>query len=253
MALPVNKLSTRLVDQPEYQSTETKKIYVVLVSTGSFNPPTYMHMRCFELARDALNSEGFCVIAGYMSPVNDAYKKKDLISAEHRIAMCNMACESSEFVMVDPWEANQSTYQRTLTVLSRIRTSVYETGLIPTGSLKVMLVCGSDLLESFGIPGFWIRDQVRTICREFGLVCIRRDGQDVGKIISNDDILSDYHENIKVVDEIVPNGVSSTRLRDCISRGLSVKYLTADEVIDYINQHHLYKKQNNDASTGGVS
>ena len=26
--------------------------------------------------------------------------------------------------------------------------------------LKVMLVCGSDLLESFGIPGFWIPEQV---------------------------------------------------------------------------------------------
>lgn len=33
---------------------------------------------CFaiELARDALNSKGYCVLGGYMSPVNDAYKKK---------------------------------------------------------------------------------------------------------------------------------------------------------------------------------
>jgi hypothetical protein len=29
-----------------------------------------------ELARDALNSKDYCVIGGYMSPVNDAYKKK---------------------------------------------------------------------------------------------------------------------------------------------------------------------------------
>jgi len=29
-----------------------------------------------ELARDALNSDGYCVIGGYLSPVNDAYKKK---------------------------------------------------------------------------------------------------------------------------------------------------------------------------------
>jgi hypothetical protein len=28
-------------------------------------------------------------------------------------------------------------------------------------SLKVMLLCGSDLLESFGTPGVWIPDQVR--------------------------------------------------------------------------------------------
>jgi hypothetical protein len=28
-------------------------------------------------------------------------------------------------------------------------------------SLKVMLLCGSDLLESFSTPGVWILDQVR--------------------------------------------------------------------------------------------
>lgn len=31
---------------------------------------------CLELARDALNSKGFNVVGGYMSPVNDAYQKK---------------------------------------------------------------------------------------------------------------------------------------------------------------------------------
>ncbi|KAF3617327.1 hypothetical protein FXO38_34053 [Capsicum annuum] len=67
--------------------------------------------------------------------------------------------------------------------------------------------------------------------------------QDVEKIITNDDILNADKKNIQVVDEVVPNGISSTRLRDCISKGLSVKYLTADEVIDYIKQHNLYKEQ----------
>ncbi|KAL0400592.1 UNVERIFIED_CONTAM: Structural maintenance of chromosomes flexible hinge domain-containing protein GMI1 [Sesamum latifolium] len=181
-----------------------------------------------ELARDAVNSQGLCVIGGYMSPVNDSYKKKGLIHAEHRIAMCNLACQSSDFVMVDPWE---------------VKTSLCESGVVSNESLKVMLVCGSDLLESFSIPGFWIREQVKTICRDFGLICIRRGGQDVQSIISKDDILNEYKNNIIVVDEVVPNGISSTGLRDCISRGLSVKYLTADEVIDYIKQNGLYKPE----------
>jgi len=33
-------------------------------------------MLSLELARDALNSNGYCIIGGYLSPVNDAYKKK---------------------------------------------------------------------------------------------------------------------------------------------------------------------------------
>ncbi|KAM7499001.1 hypothetical protein LguiA_023415 [Lonicera macranthoides] len=241
IALPLDKLSLGYTDDDGSRDVKTKgKMHVILVSTGSFNPPTYMHLRLFELARDALNSEGFSVIGGYMSPVNDAYKKRGLISAEHRSAMCHLACKSSGFIMVDPWEAKQSSFQRTLTVLSRIRSFVCDNGLISSESLKVMLICGSDLLESFGIPGAWIRDQVRSICRDYGMVCIRREGQDVEKIIASDNILNEYKSNIKVVDELVPNQISSTRMRDCISRGLSVKYLTTDEVIDYIKQHHLY-------------
>ncbi|CAL0331836.1 unnamed protein product [Lupinus luteus] len=240
--LPMDKLALHLItDQSSSSNTTTQgRIYVILVATGSFNPPTFMHLRMFELARDVLNSEGYCVIGGYMSPVNDAYKKKNLISAEHRIRLCQLACKSSEFVMVDPWEANQSTYQRTLTVLSRVQSSICETGLVSRESLKVMLVCGSDLLQSFGIPGFWIRDQVKAISRDYGVVCISREGQDVGIIISSDDILNENQANIKVVDELVPNQISSTRVRECIARGLSIKYLTADEVIDYIREQQLY-------------
>ncbi|KAL4618597.1 hypothetical protein ACB092_06G022000 [Castanea dentata] len=174
--LPFSKLSFGLIDNEDSPgATPKEKVYVVLVANGSFNPPTYMHLRMFELARDALNAEGYCVIGGYMSPVNDAYKKR----------MCHLASKSSEFVMVDPWE-------------------------------------------------------VRTICRDYGVVCIRREGQDVEKIISDDEILNEYRDNIKVVDELIPNQISSTRVRDCISRGLSIKYLTADEVIDYIREQHLY-------------
>ncbi|KAM3235100.1 hypothetical protein P3L10_015136 [Capsicum annuum] len=180
IALPLDKLSLDLLKQVEGPPSpeRRKRTYVVLVSTGSFNPPTYMHLRCFELARDALTSEGFCVIGGYMSPVNDASKKKSLVSAEHRVAMCELACKSSEFVMTDRWEASQDSYQRTFTVLSRIKTAVIDGSLAST-DLKVMLVCGSDLLESFSTPGIWIPEQVRAICRDFGLVCVRRGGQDV--------------------------------------------------------------------------
>ncbi|CAI8587028.1 unnamed protein product [Vicia faba] len=245
--LPLDKLALELIsNEPSPGSTNIGNIYVILVATGSFNPPTLMHLRMFELARDALNSKGYCVIGGYMSPVNDAYKKKNLISASHRIQLCHLACKSSEFVMVDPWEANQSSYQRSLTVLSRVHTSICETGLVSKESLKVMLVCGSDLLHSFSVPGIWVPDQVRSICRDYGVVCIRREGQNVEKTISNDEIMNENQANIEVVDELVPNQISSTRVRKCIARGLSIKYLTADEVIEYIRKNKLYLNSNDE-------
>ncbi|KAI8031394.1 Nicotinamide/nicotinic acid mononucleotide adenylyltransferase [Camellia lanceoleosa] len=129
-------------------------------------------------------------------------QNESLISAKHRIEMCHLACRSLEFIMVDPWEASQDIFQRTLTVLCRIKSSLCDSGRISGESLKVMLVCGSDLLESFSIPGAWIPE---TICRDFGVVCIHRERQDIEKVISNDDILNEYKTNIKVVDELVPN------------------------------------------------
>lgn len=52
-------------------------------------------MLFLELARDALNAEGYCVIGGYMSPVNDAYKKGVCSCLYHidrnvicRVALC---------------------------------------------------------------------------------------------------------------------------------------------------------------------
>ncbi|KAJ0974074.1 hypothetical protein J5N97_016039 [Dioscorea zingiberensis] len=232
--LPLDKLSFGCLDD------SGNKNFVVLVSTGSFNPPTYMHLRMFELAKDALRARGYFVVGGYMSPVNDAYKKKDLASAIHRLQLCELACKSSSFVMVDPWEAKQRDYQRTLTVISRIRNFLNESGLFSKGSLKVMLLCGSDLLESFSIPGVWIPDQLRTICRDYGVICIHREGKDINNLISNNEILNENKSNIIAVDEIVPNQISSTRVRECIRKGLSVKYLSTDEVIDYIRDQKLY-------------
>jgi nicotinic acid mononucleotide adenylyltransferase len=59
-----------------------------------------------ELARDALLNEGYYLLGGYMSPVGDAYDKKGLAPAEHRIKMCQLATQDSPFVMVDPWEVS---------------------------------------------------------------------------------------------------------------------------------------------------
>jgi nicotinamide mononucleotide adenylyltransferase len=68
----MDKLAVHTTPTNNYQ----KRMQVVLVSTGSFNPPTYMHLRMFELAKDALLSEGYDVLGCYMSPVGDAYNKK---------------------------------------------------------------------------------------------------------------------------------------------------------------------------------
>jgi nicotinamide mononucleotide adenylyltransferase len=75
----------------------------------------------FEMAKDwARKSTNYVVVGAYLSPVGDAYQKKGLAPAAHRVRMCQLATNSadqkSKFIMVDQWEALQSQYQPTAQV-----------------------------------------------------------------------------------------------------------------------------------------
>lgn len=58
---------------------------VALLACGCYNPPTIMHLRMFESARDFLEVRYGCeVVEGILSPVADYFGKPDLLSATHR-------------------------------------------------------------------------------------------------------------------------------------------------------------------------
>jgi nicotinamide mononucleotide adenylyltransferase len=137
-------------------------------------------------------------------------------------------------------QAKQSSYQRTLTVLSRVEAAVNSHGFAAQEKVKVMLLCGTDLLQSVTKPGVWLPEQVRALLQEHGVVCICTSGQDTRQLLFEHDILFNNRRQIMIVDELIHNDVSSTKVRRNIMRGLSVKYLIADSVINYIKTHQLY-------------
>lgn len=57
------------------------------------------------------------MIKGIISPVGDAYKKKGLISAHHRVIMAQLATKNSSWVEVDTWESLQKEWVETAKVL----------------------------------------------------------------------------------------------------------------------------------------
>lgn len=84
------------------------------------NPELNSTFLSLERNRMCVIKRGYDVMGGYMSPVNDKHKKKDLASAKHRMEMSKLAAETSDMIMVDEWEARQPAYQRSIVVLSRI-------------------------------------------------------------------------------------------------------------------------------------
>uniref|UniRef100_A0A3Q4G2V3 Nicotinamide/nicotinic acid mononucleotide adenylyltransferase 3 n=1 Tax=Neolamprologus brichardi TaxID=32507 RepID=A0A3Q4G2V3_NEOBR len=112
----------------------------------------------------------------------------------------------------------------------------------------LMLLCGADVLESFGIPNMWKQEDIAEIVGRHGLVCISRSNSDPHKFIHQSDLLWKYRKNIHIVREWVTNDISATHVRRSLRRGQSVRYLLPDSVIHYIKEHGLYSSES-DACT----
>ncbi|XP_063737989.1 nicotinamide/nicotinic acid mononucleotide adenylyltransferase 1 [Eleginops maclovinus] len=252
---------------------------VVLLACGSFNPITNMHLRMFELARDHLEDTGqYRVMKGIISPVGDAYKKKGLIEARHRLEMARLSTDSSDWITFDPWESLQPEWVETAKVVRHYYKEMLEaeqnTDDVDTvkhakkrrieenrfgGSshhkkdgLQLMLLCGADVLESFGVPNLWKQEDIVEIVGRYGLVCVTRSGSDPHKFIHQSDMLWKYRQNIHVVCEWVTNEISATQVRRSLRRGRSVRYLLPDSVVHYIQEHGLYSTESEQKNAGVV-
>ena len=238
----------------------------ILISCGSFNPPTIMHLRLFELAKDHLGSCGYEVLGGIISPTHDNYKKKkpSLISSNHRVKMVDLSLKNYSFVKCSKWETEQEDWTRTRQALEEHLNHVYQVVKAPDAEyqnytylpeslkslsysdvsnphqFKLFFICGGDLLESFSVPNLWKDEDIEAIVKNFGLIVITREGSNPENYIEKHPIVSMHKDNIHIVKEHITNDISSTKIRDAVKRGASIKFFVPDEVIQYIKDNELY-------------
>lgn len=245
-----------------------RRVPLVLLACGSFNPITNQHMRLFELARDHMHSTGlYQVVGGIVSPVSDGYGKQGLVLAKHRIAMAKLALQSSNWVTVDEWESQQPDWTETVVTMRYhygriLKEYEQSTGThsnsggnstpLSSPAPQLKLLCGADFLDTFKIPGLWLDDHVEEVAGHFGLVCVSRGGLQPERAVHESDAPSRHRENIHQVKEWVRNETSATEVRRALRRGLSVKYLIPDSVIEYIQQHNLYTEDSERKNKGVV-
>ncbi|XP_016996721.2 nicotinamide/nicotinic acid mononucleotide adenylyltransferase 3 isoform X2 [Drosophila takahashii] len=252
---------------------ETKSLLprIAFIACGCFSPPTPMHLRMFEIAKDHFEMQGtHRVVGGIISPTHDSYGKKGLASALDRCAMVKLATQSSNWIRLSDWEVHQNQWMRTQAVLQHHQNYINnhinsggsggddepDTHLarwLPRGlhdsrdPVHLKLLCGADLLESFAVPGLWAEADIEDIVANHGLVVITRAGSNPGKFIFDSDILTKYQNNITLITNWVPNEVSSTLIRRLLGRGQSVKYLLDDLVLEYIKRQRLFNFKSQDA------
>ncbi|KAH9818958.1 nicotinamide/nicotinic acid mononucleotide adenylyltransferase 2-like [Teratosphaeria destructans] len=220
---------------------------LVLIACGSFSPITFLHLRMFEMAADyARFNTTFDVVGAYLSCVGDAYKKTGLVKAEHRINMCSLAVQQSSWISVDPWEALHEEYLETAKVLDHFNHEINEVlGGVETPAGKkparIALLAGADLIQTMSTPGVWGEKDVDYILRNFGASSSsffpQRTGTDIDEALS---ALQPWKDNIWVIQQLVQNDISSTKIRLFRRRDMSIRYLVPEPVVQYIEARNLY-------------
>ena len=144
----------------------------VLAFFGAFNPPTIAHLQLAELAMRSTGRDGVIFVPSRMGYIRYEQQKDYAYTDEQRLAMLMLAARDRSWMEVCGWELEQARQPRTYETLCHLREEGYQPSLL----------MGSDKLPE--LRDGWLF--VEEIVREFGIVCLAREEDDVKKMILED-------------------------------------------------------------------
>lgn len=197
----------------------------IIVFGGAFNPPLNSH---FSLAEQIVN-EYENVQKIIFVPVNAKYKKAEaLLSNEHRYNMLKMVCDKNNHFEIATVELDSDRPLYTIETLNILQEKYPE--------YEILFMTGTDNLKEFET---WYN--VNEIVAKFKVLVLERDKDCMDDIIvSNPFLNANKHAFIKLKENIRTN-LSSTLVREKIRQGKSIRYLTPDDIYEYIKENKLYE------------
>ena len=192
---------------------------------GSFNPIHYGHLMLAEHAADAADLDRVILVPAYESPFKSGTGGAGSL---HNLEMTRIAAGGNKRFEVSPMEVEKQQMSYTVDTM---RILAAEAG--PENTLSFIM--GGD---SFLSLDKW--KGAGELLRSYSFIVGSRPGcaaEDVEKTAER--LRKEYNADIRIV--LVPQvDISSTDIRNRIRDGKSIRYLTPDGVIDYLEKHHLY-------------
>ncbi len=198
---------------------------------GTFNPPHKGHINAARAAQDALRLDKLIFIPDNAPPHKEMPELSP--SADVRFEMTRLAA-SEVFAEVSDIELRRGGRSYTVDTLSEI-SKIYP-------SDELWLIVGTDMFLSM--------ETWRNPEKLFSLACVavvpRADG-DIESLFRHSEKLSEkYGAHCRII-ETGAVTISSSDIRDSISRGELRKYIPAS-VYNYIKEHELYGVREADAT-----
>ena len=186
---------------------------------GTFNPIHHGHLINIELIKENFFLDLILFIPAKI-PVHKTVS--DTISPAERLKMVELAIAGIEGFQSSEIELKRESASYTITTLEELKI------LYPGDDL--FLIIGSD---SFNELDTW--KDFKKILLEYSIIVILR----TGSVQLRDDLLS-LAFKIELQKETMIE-ISSSMIRDRIKKELPIRYLTTDDVIDFIKDKGLYR------------
>ena len=216
------------------ESTTQSSKNAILLSTGAYSPIHKTHTLVLDLAQATLESQGWNVLGGYISPSHDMYvgpksrkKKTPFVNATHRVNMIEIAVQNTPW-QVGKWEARCDGFRDFPVVAQELSKHISTT--VRSSNITIFYVCGSDHYRNC------TSSLSRFHEKNIGVIVIARDGESIANK-SNATKLLYWCANTSTL-----STASSTAVRQALQKGdlKTLNEFVDVKVIQYIIEHQLY-------------
>jgi nicotinate-nucleotide adenylyltransferase len=193
---------------------------------GSFDPVHYGHLLLAESCREQCQLDQVWMLPAFRPPHKQT---RDLASDQHRVEMLRLAIGGHRALVVSTLEIDRGGVSYTVDTLAAVHQDHSDS--------ELFLLMGADTLHD--LPNW---HQPREICQLAIPVAVGRRGWPE----PDDDLLrqlvpNSRWEQIRNYQVTMPLiEVTSTEIRQRVSRGQSIRYRTPRAVEKYIESNHLY-------------
>lgn len=205
---------------------DSKKTYRLGIMGGTFDPIHNGHLVTAEQACDELNLD----LILFIPAGSPAFKQnRHVSSAEDRFAMTLLATAANPKFMASRLEIERAGITYTADTLQALRAYYSE-------NVELFFITGADALLE--IVTWKDAEKLATMATFVGAT---RPGYDLQKIQATIQ-KSQIPFSIRAL-EVPALAISSSELRARQGAGQSLRYLTSEAVIGYINKNHLYESE----------